>query len=389
MATHHVNPAAAAVGVAAEERILSWGILEVFAYLEEVENATTAVSDTPDNKHIQITFCLGAPPLLSRFCIHSPDGARMDHAPLIVAMEDDLALLRVDSGRGSYRDYYMYQADDGKEYLVAGYRFKSIDHYPQVCVYNSKRTTWKIHDLSLSVQRHEHRDQILDHKNCKVVTIGGDAGTLAFVDLWQGVLLCDVLTWEREAAGQGKREAIPLLDYVPLPDYLIRTARFKGDARLYRDIAFLNNHLKCVDLGSLSLWIRPATTSGAWSRQYMIRNFKEIVSNNSRINLLPGHISFNGLRVCRPVVDLQHDDDARILYFTVKKVHRTDLIESMLAVDLLTKKILAVAPFVIRYTMMYDFAYMHTRLFKHLFRCKDFAEPVVDGVSLIRKQDEA
>ncbi|CAL5046222.1 unnamed protein product [Urochloa decumbens] len=287
MATHHVSPASAAVGVAAGERIPSWGLLEVFAYLEDVENATTAVSNTPDNKHIQITFCPRAPPLLSRFCIHSPDGARMDQTPFIVAMEDDLALLRVDSDRSSYRDYYVYQADDGsgkpsltllprtlisfhfnpkdigllrrpgKEYLVVGYMFKTIADYPQVCVYDSKRTTWKVHNLLLSVQRHEHRDQILDHKNCKVVAIGGDAGTLAFVDLWQGVLLCDVLTLEREAAGQEKREAIPFLDYVPLPDYLIRTARFKGDARLYRAIAFLNNQLKCVDLGSRSLWIRP------------------------------------------------------------------------------------------------------------------------------------
>ncbi|CAN6172662.1 unnamed protein product [Urochloa humidicola] len=172
----------------------------------------------------------------------------MDHEPFFVAVEDDLALLRVDSGRCSYLDYYVYQADDGsgkpsltllprtpndlhfhpndigllrrpgKDYLVAGFVFIP-SRYPlggsfTLCVYDSKQKSWKVHALSLSVQgRHEHGEKIFVHKNSKVVTVGGDAGTMAFVDLWRGVLLCDVLTLEREAARQVKREAIPLLDY--------------------------------------------------------------------------------------------------------------------------------------------------------------------------------
>ncbi|KAF8712635.1 hypothetical protein HU200_028392 [Digitaria exilis] len=382
------------------------------------ENVTTAVSKTSDKKHIQITFYPRVPPELSRFYIHSPDRADMYMEPRIVATEDDLALLRVDTNASMYPVYYIYQADDdssgtppslkllpktpyihfhatdigllrlpGKQYIVAGFRCLP-DSHPDggltLGVYDSRRGDWKLHSLSLTAQgRHEYGDKYFVHRNCKVLTIGGDAGTMAFVDLWRGMLFCDILTLEREAARQAESEAIPLLDhlkcgehnkalplvgYVKLPDELRRTARFRGDACLYRDMVFLDNHLKCVDLPTRSLWIRPwpATTGGDWSRRYMIRSFKEVANINPRVNLLPGHTSvcrsFTGLNIRQPVVGL-HDDDARILYFVVK----TDLTAakgSVIALDLSTRKILGVSPFVARHK--YDFTYMPTGLFKHL-----------------------
>ncbi|KAF8748383.1 hypothetical protein HU200_012926 [Digitaria exilis] len=411
MATPHVSPASAAVvdaAAAAEKSARSWGLLDGFAWIGNVENATTAVSKTSDNKHIQITFCPPlAPPQLSRFYIHTPDGARMIMEPFIVATEDDIALLRVQTRYDKYPEYYIYQAADdssgtppsltrlpptpyinfnikdmgllrlpGKQYIVAGFRFIH-EYYPggglALCVYDSNRGDWKLHKLALSVQgRQVYGNKLLEHKNCKVLTIGGDAGTMAFVDLWRGVLFCDVLTLEREAAAvahQGEHnKALPLVGYVKLPDELRRTARFRGDACLYRDMVFLDNHLKCVDLPTRSLWIRPwpATTGGDWSRRYMIRSFKEVANINPRVNLLPGHTSvcrsFTGLNIRQPVVGL-HDDDARILYFVVK----TDLTAakgSVIALDLSTRKILGVSPFVARHK--YDFTYMPTGLFKHL-----------------------
>ncbi|KAF8712634.1 hypothetical protein HU200_028391 [Digitaria exilis] len=348
-----------------EERPLL-GLLDGFAWIGNVENATTAVSKTSDNKHIQITFCPPlAPPQLSRFYIHTPDGARMIMEPFIVATEDDIALLRVQTRYDKYPEYYIYQAADdssgtppsltrlpptpyinfnikdmgllrlpGKQYIVAGFRFIH-EYYPggglALCVYDSNRGDWKLHKLALSVQgRQVYGNKLLEHKNCKVLTIGGDAGTMAFVDLWRGVLFCDVLTLEREAAAvahQGEHnKALPLVGYVKLPDELRRTARFRGDACLYRDMVFLDNHLKCVDLPTRSLWIRPwpATTGGDWSHTSVCR-------------------SFTGLNIRQPVVGL-HDDDARILYFVVK----TDLTAakgSVIALDLSTRKILGVSPF--------------------------------------------
>ncbi|RCV29344.1 hypothetical protein SETIT_6G005500v2 [Setaria italica] len=427
MATDHVS--------AAEESIPSWMLLEVCAYIDKVENATTAISKTSDNKHIQVTFCPRPPPSLSHCCIHSPDGAYMHRNPHIVAVEDDLALIRVDSSDCSLvQDYYVYQASDksgkpsltllppsphrlcfqpkdigmlrrpGKEYIVAGFRCLPLA-YPcgglTLCVYDSKRADWKLYALSLSLQgRQEYGDKSFLHKNCKVVTIGGDAaGTMAFVDLWRGMLFCDVLRLEHEAARQAQGEAIPVaspscfiqkkaipvLGYVSLPDELRRTAK-RGDARLYRDIAFLDGHLKCVDLLSRSLWIRPATTSGVWSQQYKFRSFKEIEVNNPGTNLFPGQRgvyreSFRHLLVCQPVVGLQDDDAARILYFTLK-VDQTDDEASVLGVDMESKKILGVAPFFSRYGTI-NFNYVHTRLSRHfpISRCTGDSETVSEGCS--------
>ncbi|XP_022683184.1 uncharacterized protein LOC111257594 [Setaria italica] len=401
IATDHVS--------AAEESNPSWMLLEVCAYIDKVENATTAISKTSDNKHIQVTFCPRPPPSLSRCCIHSPDSAYMHRNPHIVAVEDDLALIRVDSSDCSLvQDYYVYQASDksgkpsltllpptpqyrcflpkdigmlrrpGKEYIVAGFRCLPLA-YPcgglTLCVYDSKRADWKLYALSLSLQgRQEYGDKSFLHKNCKVVTIGGDAaGTMAFVDLWRGMLFCDVLRLEHEAARQAQGEAIPVLGYVSLPDELRRTAK-RGDARLYRDIAFLDGHLKCVDLLSRSLWIRPATISGVWSQQYKFRSFKEIEVNNPGTNLFPGQRgvyreSFRHLLVYQPVVGLQDDDAARILYFTVK-VDQTDAEASVLGVDMESKKILGVAPFFSRYEVI-NFNYVHTRISRHfpISRC--------------------
>jgi hypothetical protein len=68
---------------------------------------------TSDKKHIQITFCPRPTPELSRFYIHSPDGASIHVEPFVVATEEDLALLRVGTRSSSYPVYYLYQADDG------------------------------------------------------------------------------------------------------------------------------------------------------------------------------------------------------------------------------------------------------------------------------------
>lgn len=72
--------------------------------------------------------------------------------------------------------------------------------------YNSKFHTWSVSEVSLD--QHQLQKQLggcFAHINSKVITIGGEGGTMGFVDLWRGILFCDVL--------QGN----PNLSYVPLP----------------------------------------------------------------------------------------------------------------------------------------------------------------------------
>jgi hypothetical protein len=108
--------------------------------------------------------------------------------------------------------------------------------------------------VSLSKQRRQrHGGKRFYHRNCKVMAIGGDAATMAFVDLWRGILLCDVLTVEREAVRRRRRvplagEPMPLLRYVTVPEPMLSNETLEGDARLYRDVAVVGGRLKYVEL---------------------------------------------------------------------------------------------------------------------------------------------
>jgi hypothetical protein len=70
-----------------------------------------------------------------------------------------------------------------------------------------------------------------------------------------GVLFCDVLTLGLEAKPQENLQAIPVLGYVPLPEDLRAPAIVRGgDARLFRDIAVLDGHLKTKKILGVALF---------------------------------------------------------------------------------------------------------------------------------------
>jgi hypothetical protein len=106
-------PALSADDAAADEESLPWALLELKAYVAKCDNATTAFSSTWDGKRIQVTFCPRRPPRVSYVCVHSPDAAEIHVEPTVLAVEDDLALLRITVGpqEDVYNnlDYYVYQ----------------------------------------------------------------------------------------------------------------------------------------------------------------------------------------------------------------------------------------------------------------------------------------
>ncbi|CAL5086951.1 unnamed protein product [Urochloa decumbens] len=430
-------PALSADDAAASEERLPLVLLELKAYVAKRDNATTAFSTTWDGQRIQVTFCPRRPPRVSYVCVHSPDAAEFHIEPEIVAVEDRLVVLRITVGPQEdvlkNLDYYVYQADDGSgapslthlprppspyffnaddmgilryrtddqsgvdnaaAYVVAGLHKEPCGQPSgqfNLCLYDSKRGSWKLHTASLNQQDlTQHGGRKFHHKNYKVMAIGGDAGTMAFVDLWRGILFCDVLKAEAEA----EAEATIPLRYVALPEPLQRGKKLRGDAHLYRDIAVIGNRLKYVELQlhwkasvlyrdtyfrdgwMAATWSRPASSSSGddcWCENSRIMDSRDVkVDNNPHFELLPKVQNdegmtlppFKRLDVCQPVLGLD-DDDADIIYFTTKS-DRMDADAWVVAVDMRNKELLGVAAFDAERYVGINFAYVHARISKYL-----------------------
>ncbi|WVZ78521.1 hypothetical protein U9M48_026218 [Paspalum notatum var. saurae] len=88
--------------------------------------------------------------------------------------------------------------------------------------------------------------RLLSHETSTVITLGGDGGTMGWVDLWRGILLCDVLSPGPDPELRGVPAPLPIRMW--LPYYQIRIE--PGSPRPYRGIAFIKEKrcLRFVDL---------------------------------------------------------------------------------------------------------------------------------------------
>jgi hypothetical protein len=187
MATDRVSPAASReMPAAAEESSLLDAHRGACPLRQRRERHHGCHQNIRQQTHPDNLLCPHAPPLLSRFCIHTRDGAAIFCEPKIIVTQEDLALIRVDTDGCSLSGaYYLYQADDGsgkpsltllprapgglhfhpkdfgllrlpgKEYIVAGFRFLPFSESKggfALCVYDSKFADWKVYALSLSPQ---------------------------------------------------------------------------------------------------------------------------------------------------------------------------------------------------------------------------------------------
>ena len=230
-------------------------LVDMRCYDSDRPNATTASGTTSRGLPLQVTFHPARPPLLSHFGIHCPGLECTFAAPKVVATDGDLVLLRVPgvlTATASIRawDYFVYgprsrrldrlpnphprsfadsdtallSRDGGGSYAVAALNVRCP-------VFGRDRHTIIRWDFDLHLYRSSDprgwitkrmsveelvrdtlvplpaamEDAMLYHDTGKTVTVGGEHGTVAWVDLWRGIFLCDVL-----------REH-PVLRDIPLP----------------------------------------------------------------------------------------------------------------------------------------------------------------------------
>ncbi|CAM0953200.1 unnamed protein product [Alopecurus aequalis] len=200
-------------------------LIEPYAYFAARDNATTATCAMRGFKGtFKLTFCTARPPLVSYMCFHATEYDHTGFAvpPMILAIETDggLVLLRVVFGDNPSavtlhrnREYLVYDAngpslehlphpgalrfsDDSLAflrplgsttcYILAGHSGGFGYGQPtQLCLYRSDKKTWAAKPSS---------GRVPCHSTSKAITIGGILCTVAWVDLWHNIILCDLLT---------------------------------------------------------------------------------------------------------------------------------------------------------------------------------------------------
>ncbi|CAL5000275.1 unnamed protein product [Urochloa decumbens] len=265
-------------------------LLNVHAYLGECKNATTASSTTRHDQNIEVSLRLARPPLPSDVFVHCPE-LGFTVLPRVVRAVEDLLLIRVDiSCQPDYvsspndSDYFIYRAgcggnkrgtpslgrlfrphpffhdDDvgllsrGDHYTVAALLASGTpDVYELHILHSQSPSEWIYRKVSVKDPQRapplvipERCNRLLYHDTTTVIAIGGEGGTMGWVDLWRGILLCDVLRDEPTIRG------VPL----PFPLDLVGSnnglGADPGCPQFLRGIAFIkrgaNNAEDCLKL---------------------------------------------------------------------------------------------------------------------------------------------
>ncbi|CAO2042555.1 unnamed protein product [Urochloa humidicola] len=232
-------------------------LLDVKCYIADLPNATAARAATSTGVPIQVSFHAARPPLLSHFCVHCPglDSLQLSY-PKVVATDAGLVLLRVPVHTTHYAatlrtwDYFLYiprarrlcllpnpgteriaVADSDTALLSIGggeFAVAAIGNWGPVFDRSGRALLRWVFDLHLyrssegrwTTRRMSVKDLVRDaaiplpdsvvrlyHETGRAFAVGGERGTVAWVDLWRGVLFLDVLD----------RRPRPVLRDVPLP----------------------------------------------------------------------------------------------------------------------------------------------------------------------------
>ncbi|CAM0946039.1 unnamed protein product [Alopecurus aequalis] len=413
---------------------LPFVLMEDFAYFADRDNATTAISTCEmagRRGDFKVTLYTAPPPLVSYLCVHATSFDHTEFAiePKIIATDSNsgLLLLRVVIGdHPSHvmltrkREYFVYDARSSTPSLrhlsrrgnlefnetslaIVRKCNKRSDHHDstgfslrphgaseeddhncsncdyvvaaqssgfgyvktsELCLYHSDTETWSKEPVVAK--------SYPDHATCKTITIGGDKGTVAWVDLSRNIVFCDVLD---------KR---PKLRYVRLPPE--SEALEYGHPRSVRDVALVGGLIRFVELKprvqpdsvgnsqctyhgwGATMWSIKTSSSSSkdWNTDY------QLDSTQIPESLLPKlHVSadtvqptLSSLQIGLPNLSLQDDG---VVYFLTKIDHRDkDHAAWVLTVDMKNKTIHKVGEFGATRTVGLAKAYNATRISKYL-----------------------
>ncbi|XP_020191799.1 uncharacterized protein [Aegilops tauschii subsp. strangulata] len=394
-------------------------LLDTLGYVDDECNDTTAEHVAEDGKCIQVTFWMYHPPLVSYFTIHSP-GLKPDaypEMPKILATDGHLALLRIprlpvnpfsDQPANQFFIYRVGSSTGEKQPSLrmlpnpsklvirdrnvgflnygtrdqADYRFFAAAFYAAhplrpggsvkfyINLFDSETWEWTRKEVFVN-SPDAYRYRITN----KVITIGGQHGSIAWVDLSHGILIYDALLHNN------------ILRYIPLPPSELPDPRINS----VRDMAAVDGCLKYVSMSYPPLtqsstsyyfgdwkakaWkmaMHPSGTcpiSRQWKEDYHLRASEIMIDDPSHLELLPDlPNSFNKKQVLTklhtgsPAVSL-HDDG---IVYIMTKVEFSDRNAWVLAVNTSTKALQAVGEFDAERCMGFSYTYTQSGISKHM-----------------------
>uniref|UniRef100_A0A0E0M4N2 DUF1618 domain-containing protein n=1 Tax=Oryza punctata TaxID=4537 RepID=A0A0E0M4N2_ORYPU len=352
----------------------TWVLLDYVAFISNNHgNATTARSKTRTGQPIEVSLSTAPPPRVSYMCVHCPglDPYKFATEPTIMATEADLVLIRATTPTPSLRliphpaalckffdrEVGILRCCGSVPYIVAVLcnTIQSGNLEYALYLYRAGADAWTCHPLSLN--------GLVDptpsiHVNTKTITVGGKAGTMAWVDLHRGILLCDLLPCAHSS---------PVLRYFPLPPPLSAHKKIKvaGCPRSSRDIALVQGRFNFTHM---RIHVKPGSIIKG---TYISQGWTKPGSNTMNFELLPKlsddqqgtpQQTLERLHVGQPMLSLQSND----IVCLMAKVDQWDDDAWVLAIDMKNKRLKDVAEFGAERTLGISFAYISSKISEYL-----------------------
>ncbi|KAM3408813.1 hypothetical protein ACQJBY_001710 [Aegilops geniculata] len=239
-------------------------LLDSRAYFANRDNATTVKGTTSTGHEFKVTFCLADPPAVSYFCVHFTGVSIQELCttePRVVSSTYDLALLCFPIRTAL--EYFVYKAASGGKSIIQrvppspaykhqwlsaivpreGDNFLVADLSPGgdlghyiLRVFSSETKGWSTKHLQLQVPSDVLPRDLLSQTD-KVISLG--VSTVGWVDLWRGIVVCDVLQKD------------PLLRFVPLPKANVHSESQSS----MRDVTgFPNGFINFIEIENCFRW---------------------------------------------------------------------------------------------------------------------------------------
>ncbi|KAL6897311.1 hypothetical protein ACP4OV_007007 [Aristida adscensionis] len=231
----------------------AWILLNRDPYIGSRSNDTTAIGEGRDNSRIEVSLWPSPPPLSSNVYLFCP-GIEFPEHPAILYTAEDLLLLRIPVAMDEFEeqvmipkdcDYIIYRpgksrslqlipnpeprlfldedvcilprGGGGELYTIAALVDTSQPNQYELYRFDSEVGSWTSKVLSMEAPRKPYPVKIPNntgrlhlHITSTVIPLGGEAGTMGWVDLWSGILLYDLLREEDP-------DRPPTVRHMPLP----------------------------------------------------------------------------------------------------------------------------------------------------------------------------